>query len=590
LEHLADLQQSGLAPETTGAPVAAQDRGAAGGGPTIPGGPMTTQAQPHYTAEAKAIPDSVEEMRQAAAAIIADEQAKFNKPVLPTVTVNNRQLRDSTAEAVAALHAANNPPEIFVRMGELVRIQVDEDGRPIIKELSEAGVRYHLTHAADFVRETKEESIKVSPPRDLVQNTMAAPDLPFPPLRGIVEVPVLRPNGSILATPGYDSVTGLYYRPAPGLITPPILMSPGQKHAVEAALFIYNELLGDFPFVDQSSRANALAALMTPIVRHAIPGRVPAGINTATKAGTGKTMMQEMIGAISTGRWTPMYNPPLKKDNDAEWGKVITAALLKGSTIICFDNVDGLLQSPSLSSAITAKVYRGRILGLSKTVEIPVNVSWFINGNNVRLGGDLPRRCYWIRLDAKMSRPWERKGFKHKDLGAWVMENQGQLITALLTMARSWFVAGCPKPKSPKLGSFESWCDTVGGILQFAGITDFLGNQEKMYELSDVEGQEWEMFLLAWQERYGDAVVLVKELVDEIQKEGESVIKDTLPNELASALTKKGGSLARTLGWALPKKEGTQFGDSGVHLVRVPKADPQTKANGWKVLNSLKSL
>jgi hypothetical protein len=90
------------------------------------------------------------------------------------------------------------------------------------------------------------------------------------------------------------------------------------------------------------------------------------------------------------------------------------------------------------------------------------------------------------------------------------MENQGQLITALLTMARAWYVAGCPKPNTPKLGSFESWCDTIGGILQFAGITDFLGNQEKMYELSDVEGQEWEMFLLAWQERYGDAVVLLR--------------------------------------------------------------------------------
>ncbi|MCX5888450.1 MAG: hypothetical protein NTY36_03245 [Deltaproteobacteria bacterium] len=551
---------------------------------------MTAQAHPDYTTEAKAIPDSVEEMRQAAAAIIADEQPKFNKPVLPTVTVNNRQLRDSTAEAVAALHTANDPPEIFVRLGELVRIQADEDGRPIIKELSEAGVRYYLTQAADFVRETKKEIIKVSPHRDLVQNTMAAPDLPFPPLRGIVEVPVLRPDGSILAAPGYDSATRLYYRPAPGLTTPPILMSPGQKHAIEAARFLYNDLLGDFPFVDDASHANALAALMTPIVRHAIPGRVPAGINTATKAGTGKTMMQEMIGAISTGRWTPMYNPPIQRDNDAEWSKVITAALLNGSTIVCFDNVDGLLQSPSLSSAITTKVYRGRILGLSKIVDIPVNVSWFINGNNVRLGGDMPRRCYWIRLDALMSRPWERKGFKHKDLGAWVMENQGQLITALLTMARAWYIAGCPNPNTPKLGSFESWCDTVGGILQFAGVEGFLGNQEKMYELSDVEGQEWEMFLLAWQERYGNAVVLVKELVDEIQKESESVIKDTLPNELAGALTKKGGSLARTLGWALPKREGTQFGDSGVHLVRVPKADPQTKANGWKVLNSLKSL
>ena len=94
---------------------------------------MTAQAQPFCTAE---------EIRQAAMAVIADEKSRFAKPVLPMIIVNNRQLRDSTTQAVAALHAANDQPEIFVRMGELVRIQVDEDERPIIKELSEAGVRY----------------------------------------------------------------------------------------------------------------------------------------------------------------------------------------------------------------------------------------------------------------------------------------------------------------------------------------------------------------------------------------------------------------------------------------------------------------
>ena len=217
---------------------------------------MTAQAQPHYTAE---------EIRQAAVAIIADEQTKFNKPVLPMVMVNNRQLRDSTTEAVAALHAANDPPEIFVRMGELVRIQVDEDERPIIKELSEAGVRYYLTQAADFVKETDKGLIKVSPPRDLVQNVMAHPSWPFPALKGIVEVPVLRPDGSILATPGYDPDTRLYYRPVPGLECPLISLHPTQNEAKEAAQFINDELLHGFPFVDDASKANALAALITPI-------------------------------------------------------------------------------------------------------------------------------------------------------------------------------------------------------------------------------------------------------------------------------------------------------------------------------------
>jgi hypothetical protein len=415
---------------------------------------------------------------------------------------------------------------------------------------------------------------------------MSAPSWPFPALKGIVEVPVLRNDGSILEIPGYDSATRLYYRPAPGLILPPIPMSPSQKHAREAANFISNELLSDFPFVDQSSKANAQAAFLTPIMRHIIDGSAPAGVNSATKAGTGKTILNETIGMVATGSWMAMLSPPMKRDDDAEWSKIITSILLKGATTACFDNCDGLLQAPSLASVITAKIYSGRILGKSKTPEIPVNISFFINGNNIALGGDLPRRCYWIRLDAKMVRPWERRGFKHENLKAWVTENRGQLLVSLLIMGKAWFIAGCPKPNTPKLGGFESWCDTIGGILQFAGVEGFLGNQEEMYELSNIEEKEWEGFLVAWQERYQDNVVLVKELVAEINKEG-SAIRDSLPSKIADALTKKGGSLARTVGWALPKKEGTRFGDSGLHLVRIPEADPQTKANGWKVLKSL---
>ena len=503
---------------------------------------------------------------------------------LPVIKVNNRQLRDTTAEAVAALHAANNPPELFVRMGELARVVVDEDDKPSIKSLDEPGLRHYLTAAADFMKQGKESTTEVSPPKDLVQNILAAPSWPFPALKGIVEVPVLRPGGSILATLGYDPDTKLYYRPMPGFALPQMLAKPSQKDAKEAALFFQEELLGDFPFVDQASKANAMASYLTPIVRHAILGAVPAGINSATNAGTGKTILQEMIGDISKGRPTSLSPTPIQKDNDAEWSKVITAELLKGSTIICFDNVDGLVRSPSLSSAITAKVHSGRILGLSKTAEIPVNVSWFINGNNIQLGGDLPRRCYWVRLDAKMSRPWERKGFKHKDLWAWVAANRGRLIVALLTMARAWYLAGCPEPDVPVPGSFEAWTRMVGGILQYAGVEGFLGNSEEMYEIGDVEGQEWEAFLAGWHELYGDKIRFVKDIVAEIEGGELSYLKNLLPGKLAGSHGHEEG-FGIALGWALAKKAGTRYGTSGLHLVRIPKG-PGVRQTGWKVLTS----
>lgn len=506
------------------------------------------------------------------------------KTGLPIIQINDRQLRDSTAQAVSALHSANTPPEIFVRMGQLCRIKNDEDEHPSIDPLKEAGVRYYLTQAADFVR-VGNEVIKVSPPKDLVQNILAAPDWPFPPLRGIVEVPVLRADGSILAAPGYDPATKLFYCPLPGpAIAPIISSSPDQQDAVNNVNFILGELLADFPFGDEASRANTLAALLTPIVRHAIPGPVPLGLFDAPQAGTGKTKLAEIIGMISTGRWTPMHSPPMRRDDDAEWSKVITSALLKGSTVVCFDNVDGLLRSPSLALALTAKVYSDRILGTNQQPEIPVNCSWFATGNNIQLGGDLPRRCYWIRLDAKMSRPWKRDNFRHKDLEGWVTETRNRLSAALLTMAQSWYLAGQPEPDSPTLGSYQAWCRTVGGILKFAGVEGFLGNLEAMHERADLEGQEWEVFLRVWRDHYGDAVVLVKELVEKTQGEEGAGIRDALPSRLLEAMNKKGSGFVKSLGRALQIKDGVHFGDLGLHLVRVPAADKKSGANGWRVL------
>lgn len=506
------------------------------------------------------------------------------KTDLPEIQINNRQLRDTTTLAINALLAANDPPTLFMRMGQLCQIKTDEDERPTIEIIKETGVKYYLTQAADFIRKDKEVT-SVSPPKVLAQNILATPDLPFPPLRGIVEVPVLRPDGSILADPGYDPATKLFYHPLPGPALDPIISaSPDQQDAINSVNFILYELLPDFPFIDEASRANTLAALLTPIVRHVIVGPVPMGLFDAPQAGTGKTKLAEIIGMISTGRWTPMRTPPMRRDDDAEWSKVITSALLKGSTINCFDNVDGILRSPSLCLALTSQVYSDRLLGTNQQPEIPVICSWFATGNNIQLGGDLPRRCYWIRLDAKVSQPWKRSDFRHKDLEEWVTENRSRLSAALLTMARAWYAAGQPEPDSPILGSYQAWCRTVGGILKFSGIAGFLGNLDAMHDRADLEGREWEAFLGTWRDHYGNAVVLVKELVEEAQKEEGSAIRDALPIRLAEAMARKGSGFAISVGRALQAKEGVHFGDMGLHLVRVPEADKKSKANGWQVL------
>jgi hypothetical protein len=169
-----------------------------------------------------------------------------------------------------------------------------------------------------------------------------------------------------------------------------------------------------------------------------------------------------------------------------------------------WDNVEDVLDSPALAAAVTAETWGDRILGRSEDVTLPQRTIFIVTGNNISLGGDLARRCYWIRLDACMPRPWIGREFRHPNLKAWVRQNRGNLLAALLTMVRAWYAASRPPSDTPVLGSFEEWSRTVGGILDYAGIEGFLRNLEHLYQQSDLADAQWTAFLGAIYDAYGD--------------------------------------------------------------------------------------
>ena len=120
-----------------------------------------------------------------------------------------------------------------------------------------------------------------------------------------------------------------------------------------------------------------------------------------------------------------------------------------------------------------------------------------------------------IRLDARRTRPWLRDtaGFRHPDLLGWVEQQRGRFVTALLTLARAWYVAGRPPAATPTVGGFCRWSQTVGGILAHAGVPGFLGNLETLYEEMDEEGEQWLAFLTAWEECGGQQGITTTELI-----------------------------------------------------------------------------
>jgi hypothetical protein len=483
----------------------------------------------------------------------------------PIIFITDRYLDGVANDAINALETANTPPFLFRRSGNLVRIFQDEKNTPKIIALNDVQLRGVLARHALFMRETKAGSFPTSPPMDAVKDILHLGDWTFPALEGIVQSPVLRPDGTILVEPGYDHITHLYYVKPAELTIPDIAEKPSDSD-VEGYLGYLSEAIRDFPFVEDADRANALALLMSLPLRPTILGSVPMAAITKPTPGTGASLFVDAVAIIGTGKVAPMAGLP--RDDD-EMRKYITSRLIAGDPLVSFDNLELPLWSPSLCRALTCHEWEDRVLGQSVTVRLPQKAVWIANGNNLKLRGDLPRRTYPIRFDARLSKPWEREHFRHPDLCAWVRRWRGDLLAAILTIARAWFVAGKPKPLKPLpvLGGFEEWVTTIGGILAFAGVKGFLENLAQFHDEADIEGPEWEGFLSAWVEIIGDIPKTCQEIAAIIRE--NSGFASTLPDNLQDILKKPEKSFERSLGRALARKEKRPYGENSWALQRV---------------------
>ena len=114
------------------------------------------------------------------------------------MVANNRQLRDVTAEIVALLHRANEPPRLFVQAGRLVRLRQDEQGQAWLEPVSDLHLRHRLSQIADVVYATSDpdQVWHVIPSLALMRDVLARETWPFPPVEGIVETPIVRPDGA----------------------------------------------------------------------------------------------------------------------------------------------------------------------------------------------------------------------------------------------------------------------------------------------------------------------------------------------------------------------------------------------------------
>ena len=450
------------------------------------------------------------------------------------VVLTGRQLHeqaDDAVEALAALTAESGDPRVLARGAELVRMT----DRGELEGLTAHSLVDEMSRSARFLKVDKEgQPYEVQPPTTLAR-VLLDRDLKdygnIPRVEYVVDAPVVTASGELVTSPGYDPDTGIWYRPAPGLERFSINTD---RESVQAALsFLQQEVLGDFGFVEEADRANALALMLTPPLLPYINAPTPLFPFIGDEPGVGKTLAAQVTLAPTCG-----LTPPTAESQDRdEWRKNITTQLLAGVPAVLLDNLKRTLDSGSLASALTTAVWRDRILGGNRLATLPVRNAWAATANNLELSDELARRSVPIYLDAGDVKPSDRPktAFRHPDLLGWVLENRREALEAVLTLVAAWLEGpeylarddeghvvgyekvGSPlwKPvQAPPLGSFDRWHRVVGGVLQSAGVEGFLGNLQKIrVENVDDEAEQFGAFLYEWS-KLGVEPLTAQELSD----------------------------------------------------------------------------
>lgn len=236
--------------------------------------------------------------------------------------------------------------------------------------------------------------------------------------------------------------------------------------SLEVARIALDSLLAEFAWPEDGgrSRSVAIAAMLTVFAGGIMPAGSlkPVFLYVANAEGSGKTTLAQLAGI-------PYVEAPAESAprEESEWQKRIMALVISGRRLVILDNVKGHLNSPALEGYTTASTYRGRILGVSKDFEGEAGASVLITGNGLTVTPDLRRRALFVELFLQELRAEDRT-FKRRLTAPAIAKLRPEILCSLWGLVRAWDEAGRPSASRGN-SSFPEWCESVGGIVEFAG-------------------------------------------------------------------------------------------------------------------------
>jgi len=440
-------------------------------------------------------------------------------PMTQTATRPVVQVRPGTLPSVvdqAERHLIDADADIFQR-GSLV-VRPVQDCIPTLSGKQIIGTRlvpvtiHHLierfSRVVDFQRQNNSGAwFSVDCPKQIADVYLAREGgWNLPVLARVVNAPTLRVDGSLLQEPGYDDASGLLFDPQ-GVTFPLVPSQPGFLDAVQAAIDLL-KLLKTFPFVDDASRAVALSAILTSLIRPSLAA-APLHAFTAPVRGSGKSLLVDIASIITSGHEASVI---AQGHTAEEFEKRLGACFLAGDAIVAIDNCERPLEGELLCQVLTQLRVTIRVLGLSRNVVTPTNASLFATGNNLQIKGDLTRRTIVCALDPRCERP-ELRSFEANPLDV-IRQDRPRYVAAALTLLRYAASSQLPPWAMPNpLGSFEGWSRWVRAAVIIATGADPCATMERI-QAQDPEAERLVAVMHEWQAIIGDRYVTTSEVID----------------------------------------------------------------------------
>jgi hypothetical protein len=456
----------------------------------------------------------------------------------------------STSTGAGSSQASPTSPRIVLRAGEIERV-VDEteaaliseqETVPVVKRLFRRGgmivsigfniepthdektvetqvivqagdhaLTERIASTAIFMKhnERKKHLVRVDPPHSIaITLKQRRYSLRLPMLVGVVNCPQFMANGQIMAEPGFNPGTGIFYDPR-GVSFASVPTNPTSAE-VKAALNTLKRLYITFHFATEQDRAVALSLVLTLLARTGIE-TAPLHAFDAPIAGSGKSKLVSIASIIATGHDAGVI---AQGHTAEEFEKRLATQLMKGKQLIAIDNCNAPLDGDLLNQALTQSTLEMRILGESRDIVVRCAVVPTATGNNLVVIGDLTRRSLIGRLDPKTERP-ELEQFNYDPI-ADAKTNRGELVAAALTILRAYYVAGRPE-RLPQLQGFAEWSDGPRSALVWLGVDDPVNTQEILRK-NDPKRAALIRVAEAWRTMFGAAPMTASDAIAQAEE------------------------------------------------------------------------